>query len=207
MLETLDAWLRDVGVWGYPILVVAALLEYVFPPFPGDTMVLLGGAWAERGERSLVWAYVALLVGSQVGIAAMWLLGRSLERRLHLAPSGARVFGIPIEHLRRAQGLMHRHGTWILLGNRFLPSARSVIFLAAGAARVSLAWTLCWGTVSAAVFNGFLLWVGHSVGHNVEAIALFLTRFRNVSWGAAVLIALVLLAHFFWRRSRAQSRP
>jgi membrane protein DedA with SNARE-associated domain len=201
-----DAFIQTLGAWGYPGLGLAALIEYVFPPFPGDTVVVLGGAWAEREYRSLVLVELVLAAGSVIGMTLTWRLGRSLSERIRLAPEGSRLLGLKVGQIRRAQTLMRSRGGWLLLANRFLPSFRSVLFVAAGASDVPLWRTLALGTVSAVAFNTVLLSVGVMVGDNAERIADFLAKFRTASILAVAFVAVVFLARFLWRRARAQSR-
>ena len=202
-----DAFIQMLGAWGYPGLGLAALIEYVFPPFPGDTVVVLGGAWAEREYRSLVLVELVLTAGSLIGMALTWRLGRSLSDRIRQAPEGSRLLGLQVGQIRRAQTLMRARGGWLLLANRFLPSFRSVLFVAAGASDVPLWRTLALGTVSAVAFNTVLLSVGVVVGDNAERIADFLRTFRTASIAAVAFVAVLFLARFLWRRARAQSRP
>ena len=202
-----DAFIQTLGAWGYPGLGLAALIEYVFPPFPGDTVVVLGGAWAEREYRSLVLVQLVLTAGSLIGMTSTWRLGRSLSDRIRLAPEGSRLLGLQVGQIRRAQTLMRARGGWLLLANRFLPSFRSVLFVAAGASDVPLWRTLSLGTVSAVAFNTVLLSVGVVVGDNAERIADFLRTFRTASIAAVAFVAVLFLARFLWRRARAQSRP
>jgi len=202
-----DAFIQTLGAWGYPGLGLAAFIEYVFPPFPGDTVVVLGGAWAEREYRSLVLVHLVLTLGSIAGMALTWRLGRSLSERIRLAPDGSRLLGLKVGQIRRAQALMRDRGGWLLVANRFLPSFRSVLFVAAGAADVPLWRTLALGTVSAVLFNALLLAVGVAVGDNADAIADFLRTFRTASIAGVAFIAVLFLGRFLWRRARAQSRP
>ena len=203
----LEGFVQLLGAWGYPGLGLAAFIEYVFPPFPGDTVVLVGGAWAAREDRSIVLVHLLLTLGSIAGMGVTWRLGRSLSQRISLAPEGSRMLGLQVGQIRRTQALMRERGGWLLVTNRFLPSFRSVLFVAAGAAGVPLWRTLLLGTVSAALFNALLLGAGVAVGDNAEAIAAFLRTFRTASILGVAVVALLFLARFLWRRGRAQSPP
>ncbi len=206
MPENVDAFAELLGAWGYPSLALAAFIEYVFPPFPGDTLVVLGGAWASREDRSIALVHLLLTLGSVLGMAATWLLGKGLAGRIRLAPEGSRVLGLEVGQIRKAQTLMRARGGWLLIANRFLPSFRAVLFVAAGASDVPLGRTLLLGTISAAGFNAVLLAAGVTVGDNAEAIAAFLRTFRSASLFGVALVVIGLLARFLWQRRRAKSR-
>jgi membrane protein DedA with SNARE-associated domain len=203
--QELDHLMELLGAWGYPGLGLASLIEYLFPPFPGDTVSVLGGAWAAREDRSLLLVHLLLTFGSVVGITLTWRLGRGLAGKLRHAPPGSRLLGLEVANIHRAQALMRTKGDWVLLSNRFLPSFRSVLFIAAGAAEIPLWRALALGTISAAVFNGILLAVGVAVGTNAERIAEFFRHFRIASLVGIGLVVLLLLTRFLWRRGRAKS--
>jgi membrane protein DedA with SNARE-associated domain len=202
----LDALMEWLGAWGYPGLGVAAFIEYLFPPFPGDTVTVLGGAWAAREDRSYVLVHLLLTLGSVVGMAVTWRLGRALAGSISRAPAGSRLFGLNIAQIHKAQALMRTRGDWVLLSNRFLPSFRSVLFIAAGAAEVPLWRTLLLGTISAATFNGILLAVGAALGNNAEKITQFFHQFRIASLSGLGVVVLLLGGRFLWRRGQAKSR-
>jgi membrane protein DedA with SNARE-associated domain len=205
--EELDHLMELLGAWGYPGLGLAALVEYLFPPFPGDTVALLGGAWAARDDRSLILVHLILSLGSALGIVVTWRVGRALASRISHAPEGSRLLGLEVAQIHRAQRLMREKGDWVLLANRFLPTFRSVLFVAAGAAEVPLWRVLVLGIISAAAFNGILLAVGVMVGTNAEAIAEFFHQFRVASLTGLGVAALVLVGRFLWQRGRVKSPP
>jgi membrane protein DedA with SNARE-associated domain len=200
MLEAFDALVRSVGPWGALLLGVAALLEYVVPPFPGDTVTLLGGAYVARGEHPLVLVLGALVLFSLVGMAATWRLGRALGHRVDAAKDGPLAFGLTHEQVRRAQALMRTRGDWVLVLNRFMPSFRAVVFVAAGASGVPLRRVLALGSASALAWNGLLLVIGANVGANAEALEAWLTRYRTTSLALCAVALAAFLAWRWWKR-------
>jgi membrane protein DedA with SNARE-associated domain len=200
MLEAFDALVRSVGPWGALLLGVAALLEYVVPPFPGDTVTLLGGAYVARGEHPLVLVLGALVLFSLVGMAATWRLGRALGHRVDAAKDGPLAFGLTHEQVRRAQALMRTRGDWVLVLNRFMPSFRAVVFVAAGASGVPLPRVLALGSASALAWNGLLLVVGANVGANAEALEAWLSRYRTTALVLCVVALAAFLAWRWWKR-------
>lgn len=204
MVETFDAWVRELGPLGYLALALAALIEYLVPPFPGDTVVLLGGAYAVRSDRSLLLVLLAVSVASALGMSANYAVGRLLHDRIAHYPEGHTLYGVRFQRIRELQDRMRRHGPWLLVANRFLPSFRSVLFIAAGASRMPLRSVLGWGMVSAVSWNGLLLVVGSVVGSNADRLERLV---RDYQRGALAVLGLVLLgfaAHFLWKRRKAR---
>ena len=114
------------------------------------------------------------------------------------------MVGLKVAQIRKGQRLMRTRSTWVLLANRFLPSFRSALFVAAGASDVPLWRTLLFGTISATAFNALLLGVGVAVGDNAEKIAAFLRDFRYLSIAVVAVLGVLFLARFLWRKRRPE---
>jgi membrane protein DedA with SNARE-associated domain len=186
MVEFVDNLIVSLGMAGLLVLGVAAMLEYVVPPFPGDTIILLGGVYAVRGEQP--WPLVLLVVtaGSVAGAAINYWIGTWLARRFEARPH-ASFFGITHAKLEQVQARMRRNGPWLLLANRFLPGIRGLIFVAAGAARMPRSNALLLGTVSTLAHSGLVLTIGWSVGGNLEQLEALVYRYQQA------VVALVLI--------------
>lgn len=204
MLELVDTWLRAVGPLGYLVLALAALVEYLFPPFPGDTVALLGGAYAASGDRSLLLVLAGLTLGSVVGIAITWRVGLALGARLTTWPPERKILGLPVAKLQHAQTLMRQRGAWLLVVNRFLPSFRAVVFIAAGASGVRLPRALLLGTISAFAWNALLVSAGVAIGQNAKRIDDFLGTYRVAAFAAVGVAGVAFLARWAIRRARAR---
>lgn len=204
MMDDLLAWLQRLeGPQSYGILALASLLEYVFPPFPGDTVALAGVFLALRAGYDVVWVYLALNVGAVTGGMSAYGLGRLVAgRRLSRPPRFLRTQQVR-EALNLALDRFRRHGAWYLALNRFVPALRAVFFLAAGMARLP-AWKVAlWGLVSAAVWNALLLGAGWLLGDKYEQLASIVETYSTAAIGALAVAALVTV----WRWRRANREP
>jgi membrane protein DedA with SNARE-associated domain len=202
MLEAFDALVRELGPWGVVLFGAAALLEYLFPPFPGDTVALLGGAYASRGEHPLWLVLVLLMVFSVAGMALTWGVGRSFGKRLAVAKQGPLLFGLTVEQLRDAQTRMRERGDWVLVLNRFLPSFRAVVFVAAGASGTPLPRVLLLGSASALLWNVLLVFVGSRVGAHADQLEAWLSAYRSLALGVIALALVIFLIRRAWNRRR-----
>ncbi len=184
------------------ILFFATFVEYVFPPFPGDLLVVLGAWYAVHGHLSWAAAFAAVTAG---GVAGAWVdhrvgaaLGRRLERR------AARRGGLGAERLARFEASYRRWGGLLLVANRFLPGVRAFVFLAAGAAGIPLWKVLLLGGLSAALWNGVLLGAGAFLARNVEELVALVERYTSLAWvalGVGVITGTVV-----WLRRRRGAR-
>ncbi|RKH48289.1 DedA family protein [Corallococcus sicarius] len=205
-IEHVDKLIGALGPFGFLVLGVAALLEYVVPPFPGDTVVLMGGIYAVRGEKPWWLVLGVVTVGSVLGAAINYAVGRWLARRFEANP-GRSFFGLTHAKLEAVQARMRRAGPWLLLVNRFLPGIRGVIFIAAGAAHVPRVNALALGAVSALAHSGLVLGLGMAVGGNLERLTLLVSRYQYGVIGLLVVAALGLGVRALTRRRESPVGP
>jgi membrane-associated protein len=185
---------------GLGTLFLSAMIEYVLPPFPGDTVTLFGAFLAAVEGWSVPLVFVAVTAGSVAGAALDYALGRRLGRA-------------PVETLtgrkRRLRELaapliarFERRGAAYLALNRFLPGIRALLFVAAGMARLPAWKVLAWGAASAALWNALIIAAGFAVGANWPRLLEWLRTYTAIAWIAVGLIVLALVARRLLRRKR-----
>jgi len=174
------------------ILFLGSLVEYVFPPFPGDTLVVLGSWYAVNGKISWPVAFLATTGGAVVGAWIDYRVGVALGERLERG--AARRGLLTLERVRQVEAGYARWGAWFLLGNRFLPGVRAFLFVGAGAARLPVGKVLLWGGISAAAWNAMLLLVGALVVKNLDEFMGLLERYTTVAWTVMAVAAALLVA-------------
>ncbi len=185
------------------ILFAASFVEYVFPPFPGDLVVVLGAWYAVQGELSWPATFVSVTAGAMLGAWIDYRIGAALGRRLDR--SLARRRPLSEERLLRFEASYRRWGALLLVANRFFPGFRAFLFLAAGASGIPLRRVLLYGGLSAALWNAMLLAAGALFAHNLQELVLLFERYTHVAWIAVAVVAVLALAGVAWRR-RASRR-
>jgi membrane protein DedA with SNARE-associated domain len=197
--QTLSEALARTGGYAPLVLFFGSFVEYVFPPFPGDTLVLLGAWYAVNGALSWPLAFLAVTAGALAGAYVDWRAGVALGRRLDR--SAHRKGGLTEERLMRFEAGYRRWGAWLLVANRFLPGVRAFFFLAAGACGIPLARVLLFGGISAALWNTLLLAAGGLLVGNLDDLVRLAARYTNVAWiGMAAVAALIAARALLKRR-------
>jgi membrane-associated protein len=183
------------------ILFFASFVEYVFPPFPGDLVVVLGAWYAVHGALSWPATFAAVTAGA---IAGAWVdyrigaaVGRRLDRRL------AKRSALSAERLARFEASYRRWGAWLLVANRFLPGFRAFLFVAAGASGIPLREVLVLGGISAALWNAALLAAGGAAARSLPELMALFERYTRAAWIAIAVAAALALGLVAVRRLRA----
>jgi membrane protein DedA with SNARE-associated domain len=205
--QRLAAWLAEVmartGPYAPLLLFFAAFVEYLFPPFPGDALVVLGAWYATHGQLSWPVTFLAVTAGAVAGAAVDWRVGRWLGSRLDARAARGQLDRSKLE---RFEAGYRRWGGLFLVANRFLPGVRAFFFLAAGACRIPLWEVLLFGGISAALWNGLLLAAGAFAARNLEELVAIFESYTTIAWTLLGAVALVALGVWLWRR-RARGTP
>ncbi len=204
MIEQLDIWIASTGPIAFLVLGLGALIEYVFPPFPGDTVVILGGIYAVRGQKPWLLVFAVVTIGSVIGAAIDYWIGCKLRDRIERTPHGS-FLGLSHQKIREVQEKMQRFGSALILINRFLPAVRAFIFLAAGAARMSFPRVVLLGAVSAMAWNCLLMGLGIAVGGNAERLESLIRNYEIAVYSILAILALAVAARFVQRRRQRRA--
>jgi membrane protein DedA with SNARE-associated domain len=202
--DLLDLVGRNNNELGLLLIGMAACVEYVFPPFPGDLVVLFGAFLVARRGWSATRVLGAVLLGSAIGCMSDYYLGRWLARVEQHWVGGRLARARPRIDLIVAR--FRRHGTLYIVINRFLPSLRALFFVAAGMAQLPAGKVLACGLVSALLWNGVLLVVGATVAREWRALLRIFETYGLVAWALVLLVALGLALRWARRRAHASGR-
>jgi membrane protein DedA with SNARE-associated domain len=177
-----------IETYGYGIVLAGTLLE-------GESVLLLAGYAAYSGLLELHWVICVATVGSFLGDQLWFFLGRYNGARL-LARFPQ--YAVPAQ---RAEALLHRYNTPIILAVRFLYGLRIVLPFAIGMNRHI-------STLRFQVLNliGAILWsligalAGYLFGNVIELILGDLRKYEIY-----VFVALLLAGLGYWWYSRRKA--
>lgn len=120
--------------WLLLILFIAATVDAVFPVVPSEGMVITAGMAAAAGHQNLLLVIAAAMVGSVIGESICYLMGRgsgpALHRWMKRQERRQQLYD-------KVSGALHSRGGLILMTVRYIPGARMVATLTAGATRYS----------------------------------------------------------------------
>lgn len=200
MIDEIRSWLtHNEGPWAYVVLGLASLVEYVFPPFPGDAVALFGIFLALTAGYSGPLTFLALNVGATIGGLGAYAFGRAFSdpaRRPAFLRGERATTALATLAERYAE-----HGGLYLLANRFLPALRAFFFVAAGIARIPVWQVVVYGGLSAVLWNAVLFVLGWLAGASFERLEGWVAYYAMGALGVAAVLAGIV----YWRRRRART--
>jgi membrane protein DedA with SNARE-associated domain len=175
----IDALLPMSDLYLYAFLFVSAIVENLFPPIPGDMITVFGAFLVGTGRLNYALVYLTTTMGSVAGFMGLYAVGRFLGKEFFIERD-YRFFSA--KSIIAAEIWFLRHGSLVILANRFLPGVRSVISIVSGITGLPALTAAFYAFISASVWN--LIWIhtGFLLGNNWsvvrEKISLIFERYN-----------------------------
>jgi membrane-associated protein len=120
---------------GYPGLGLVVFLETGAMVFflPGDSLLVMAGFYAAKGDLNLAWLILLLGPLAVLGDACSYWIGRRMGPQLFARPN-ARL--LKPQHLAAAQAFYDKHGGRAIILARFVPVVRTFVPIVAGIANM-----------------------------------------------------------------------
>ncbi len=193
MLDTLFNFIEQAPAWLVFLTVfLASYIENIFPPIPGDTILIFGAYLVGRGDLSFSMAMVTTLLGSVLGFMTLYVVGFKYGRGFMYSKQQT---WFSANSLERVEKLFDKWGYGVVLINRFLAGLRSVVGLFSGLGRLNIWKVVLFSTISSVMWNGTLIWLGSSIGENWEQIGIYLKRYNLAVTIIIVSVIAVFLIH------------
>ncbi|MYW64240.1 DedA family protein [Streptomyces sp. SID8379] len=196
---------RLVDTLGGPGAGLAIALENLFPPLPSEVILPLTGFAAGQGAISLASALFWTTLGSVVGAAALYGIGRAIGRDRMYA-LWARLPLVKVSDLEKTEAWFQRHGTKAVLLGRMIPIFRSLISIPAGVERMRLPVFLSLTTIGSFVWNTVLVLAGYGLGDQWDLVESYVGVLSKVVLGAALVAVVAYVAVRIRGRKRGGHR-
>jgi membrane-associated protein len=196
--------IRDPGElirWGgYPGLALIVFLETGALVFflPGDSLLVMAGVYAAKGDLS-IWALNLLLI-------PMAILGDAVSYNIG-ARAGPHLFNRPRsrffrpEHLHAAHAFYEKHGGKAIILARFMPLVRTFVPVVAGVAKMSYRKFAMFNVVGAAAWVLSMTLLGYGLGNTIPDLE------KHIEKVIVVVVLLSIAPGFveWWRARRRRA--
>ena len=172
--------------WLLLILFIAAAVDAVFPVVPSEGMVITAGMAAAAGHQNLLLVIVIAMLGSVLGESICYLMGRGSGPALHRWMKRQQRRQAVYD---KVSGALHSRGGLILMTVRYIPGARMVATLTAGATRYSFKKFIVFTFLGVTIAYTYVALLGYLGG---DAFAHDELKALAFSLGLAAVIGLVV---------------
>lgn len=185
MLEDILNSVGRMGHWGYLVVFICVTLECAAIFFlPGETLVVIGGFFAARGELELKDLIVFVSAGAILGYCIGFDLGRRFGR-VRLLYFG-RWVGLREKHFNRVDAFFARYGGGAVFLGRFTSFIRAFVSLAAGTSNMPYRRFLFFNFMGGILWSVSFALLGYFIGASLQLAERWMAD-------ASLLVALILL--------------
>jgi membrane protein DedA with SNARE-associated domain len=199
-------WLANWGNWGYFGIFICVFVGNLGIPVPEETVMLVGGFLAGRGDLDLKLVYLVCVMSAVTGDSCGFFVGRHGGQRI--ITRLASRFSTIRHRYERLQIFFHTHGSKAVFMARFIAGVRFMAGPMAGAAGMPFVRFLGWNVLGAIVWCTTVVTIGYLVGDELYRVAEMAHHAQR--WIALAALLLCVGFWFFWLRDKtpaAAPRP
>lgn len=202
-LELINGWMdyffSHGTIWVYLVIMLACFIENIFPPFPGDSFIVVAGSLVALDR--LTWTSSLLITngGGLASVMILYFIGRRFGREFFIRRN-FRFFSA--KDISGVEERMARWGGGILVASRFVVGFRVAIAVVSGITRYNPAKMFLFSAISYFAFTSLLMYIGFSLVENIEAIDKIFSQYNMIVWPVLGL----LVAVWIWRRVKKNSK-
>lgn len=201
----MEKWL--IGImeeFGYAGVMFLIALENIFPPIPSEVILTFAGFMTASTDLSIGGVILSSTVGSLVGAALLYGLGRQLgvDKLGRIVDKWGYLLRVTKNDIYKADSWFDRYGAWTVLFCRVIPLLRSLISIPAGISGMRFRTFLLFTTIGTLIWNSILVYLGATVGASWEDIVQYIDVYSKFIYIILGLISVGLLFVLVMRKRK-----
>lgn len=186
ILAFAEAAAKTNPILAYFFFFINAVLQVIFPPYPGDSVVIFQGYLSSRGILSPALLFMSTFAGTLLSSHFLYAISQKYGVGLIEIKFFKKYF-----HTERVYGLekwFNKYGAPAIIVSKFIPGIGSLTLIGAGLFKLKAVPALVSIFFSSLLRSIFLFMTGQLAGENLELIKEFITQYQNL------LLLLILIA-------------
>jgi len=187
--------LLGIAKYAYLEIFIALGLGIAGLPIPDETLLAYAGFLVSQGKLNFLYTILVAFGGTSCGITIGYIIGKTLGKRI--VKRYATKLHVTLEDIHKAEIFYHRYGTFALFIGYFIPGARHLTAILAGASLMP------YHTFARFAYTGGLLWtitlvsVGYLLGEKWRHVYMYSHRFITP---LALLTIIAFLIVIYWKK-------
>lgn len=178
----------------------SAFLENIFPPYPGDSVVVLGGYLWGAGKMGFASLASAVYAGNIVGAVTMYYFGEHVLGFFRKFPNKWTREILDTEKLKKTENWFAKWGILAVVLSRFSAGIRFFVAIVAGMFRMNIFVFTISFSMATLLWNSLLIYGGYFLGDNWRKVIEYLQLYNTV------LISLMIAGLIVWLLYRRQRK-
>ena len=175
----------------YLFFFVSQSLQVLFPPYPGDMVLILEGYLSEIAHLNIFLVVTNAVVATSSSSIFLYNIGRkNQERILH---SKIITFLFPTNKIEKLNKIFKKLGAWTIILSKFIPGIFSLTVLSAGVVRVKRRFAYISIVTISFLHNFTLIILGKKLGENWQLIFKKMNEYNRY----IIIIGIISLIIYF----------
>lgn len=180
----------------------SAFMENIFPPYPGDSVIVLGGYLWGAGKMSFWSLATSVYAGNLAGAGVMYYFGEHVLDffRKRFRNKWTQEVLDP-ESLKKTESWFKKWGVIAVIFSRFSAGIRFFVAIVAGMFRMNIfVFMLCF-SIATFLWNSLLIYGGYVLGENWRKVIDYMQLYNTVIIG---VIGIAVIIWLLYRRKKKQ---
>ncbi len=173
---------------GYGIVAVLMALESMIAPVPSEAVMPFAGFLIFEKKMTFLGVIFFSTVGSIIGSLLSYYLGAWGGRPIVL--KYGKYLLLDVHHLDATERFFGKYGDKTIFISRFIPVVRHLISIPAGVGKMKLGKFCLYTILGAAIWNGFLAWVGYKLKDNWDEVMKYSHVVDIIVVGSFILVVI-----------------
>jgi membrane protein DedA with SNARE-associated domain len=180
---------------------ISAILQITVPPYPGDTILIIGGYMGGAGIESSISILISYVLGTIISSLGLYVLGVKKGDAVLRFKLVEKYFSTVYQN--KAKRWLIKYGIILFFICKFIPGLNSLIIIFGGILRYNPLWACIGVGLASLIHNIIFFLIGRSIGNNMEIIKSFLSAYNTV---AIMILVLVMVIYFIYNICKARNK-
>ena len=188
----------------YILMFINSSLQALFPPYPGDTIIVLEGYIASLGVFSNFLIVFSTLAGTVICNVLLFLMCYKYGDKII-----SHMFFVKYFNVKKVKGLkrvFNKYGAPLIIFNRFVPGLAMITVIAAGIFRINKTKAIVSASIAGIVHNILLMSLGYTVGYNLPLIKEILIKFNKIFIILAIILFIVFTLIYYVKSKKTKNK-
>lgn len=173
-------------IYAYIFFFINAMLQVLFPPYPGDSIIVFQGYLSSTGVFNPYALLLTSLFATYVSSIFLYYISYKHGRRIINNKFISKYFDT--KKVEKLEIWFTKYGSLAIILNKFIPGVGSLTLIAAGIFKLPYLPAFISIGIATFIHNSFLFYVGRIAGNNIEAI-----KYTAKEYQYYIIIALLII--------------
>ncbi|MDF2675504.1 MAG: DedA family protein [Clostridiales bacterium] len=171
----------------YIFFFLNSVIQVLFPPYPGDSVVIFEGYLSSRGLLNTPLLFLLTYAGTFLSSVFLYILSQRLGEKLVETKFIKKYFDT--KKIYKLENWFNKYGGIAILINRFIPGLGSLTLIGAGLFKLKPISAIISISISSLLHNILLFMAGRLTGDNMLLLQQFVGEYKKLILSGILLIS------------------